>query len=152
MANSMRELLDRARDFHHQLSELYSQSLAIASDERAKILLDYMSAHETTLEQAIEDYKQEAASKQVLDHWVQFPPDTATCKCFDNVEALDSSMTVNDIISVVMQLDDCLIRFYRQLAEEAHNEIISNIFKRLLMLEESEERIAVRNALELEQI
>ena len=63
---STRELLDLVRDFHKQLSELYARMAEVATKEKVKMLLNYMSRHETQLEQCLARYEEHAAKSLLV--------------------------------------------------------------------------------------
>lgn len=144
-----RDLLDQVRDFHRQLSRCYAERADIAKDERATMLLEYMSRHELHLEKCLAAYEARAADR-ILDTWFKFTPDVAKCKCFECVD-LTPDMTINDIIQTAMWFDNCLIEFYNGMAERSVSQDVRELFNNLAQQEQEEEHSAVRNALEIEQ-
>ena len=46
---TVRDILDRVRNFHDQVGEYYHRLYSIADKERVRILLDYLSRHEKHL-------------------------------------------------------------------------------------------------------
>ena len=148
MAKTIRELIDQARDFHHQLAGFYEKLGGIAEQERVRLLLDYMSRHEGHLEQCLREYEDDTGA-DVLESCMSFTPGSATCQCFEGIE-LKPDMSTSDVINTAMKLDDCLVRFYRQIAENATNPRVRALFNQLMDLEQAEERITVRNAIEVD--
>ena len=51
-------------------------------------------------------------------------------------------------IKVAMDVDNCLLRFYREVAEHADTEKVRDVFKNLIEMEEAELRRLALNALQ----
>jgi len=115
---------------------------------RVSLLLDYLSQHEKGLARNLDDYEKGAAD-DVLDHWIQFTPSEALDAFFDEHE-LKPEMPLDEVVRTVLQFDDYLIAFYRQVAEETVSEEVRNLFTRLAEQEESDKRKTARGATELE--
>jgi hypothetical protein len=148
MAMSVRQLLDQARTFHHRMGEMCESMSRGTDPERVRLLLNYLSQHELKLEQSLQDYEKER-SHNVLDHWLDFTPCESLDTFFEE-HALKPGMPLSDIIRTVLQFDDCLIGFYRQVAEETVSEEVRNLFTHLVDQEESDKRKTARGAAELE--
>ena len=139
-----RDILNHARDFHRQVSEFYKRLSDKAEKQRVKMLLDYMSRHESNLERSMAKY-QEATSKEVLDTWFQYTHDEDTLALCRDTE-FKPDMTVEEVVRVALRLDDCLIKLYREMAARTDCNEAREIFKNLLALEESEKSKLARNA------
>jgi len=150
MAKSVRELLDQAKRFHHSLSELYGSVAEESLQARVKMLLAYMSRHERYLERCLADYEEET-SKKLLDHWFQFPADAPLCESIVQHE-LKPGMPFEEVVRLVLKLDDGLVRFYRQVAEETVGEEVKELFTRLAAQMERDEHKIARAACELDQL
>ncbi len=147
MAKTIRQLLDRARDVHHDLSERYEHLSRTAEGERVRLLLEYMSRHEDYLEQCLAQYEEDAEG-HVLDYWMRFEPEMDLSEC----GVLTPDMSIAEVITVALRLDECLVRFYRQIAENATSVEVRELFVRLTALEKREELLKVRNAIEMEDL
>lgn len=140
-----RDILEHARQFHHQVSKFYDQLSCQTEKERIKMLLDYMSRHERNMAAALEAFEQ-SAPVHLLNACYKvgrkFQP------CCEVVRDLDisSNMSVDDVIHMGMQFDDCLIAVYRDRAENAPDEKVRGIFQDLVELAEKEKRQLSRNA------
>jgi len=150
VSKTTRDLLDQVRDFHKRLSDFYANRADIAKDQRAKMLLEYMSRHELNLEQCLEEYE-DVGANEVLDTWFKFAPDIAEPECLDGVELKDD-MTVHDIIMTAILFDNCLIEFFKEMAEKAVSEHLREFFDSLVQLENSEKLKMMRSALQIDQI
>ena len=141
--------MDQVRDFHRRLGNFYAQMAESAEKERVKALLEYMSRHEHNLGQCIERYEGSAA-KDILDHWFQCTPDIAKCACFDGVD-LKPDMSVHDVLEKALWYDNCLVEFYRGMADLPVTSNLQNLFRNLVEMEEQEKKKAARVALEADQ-
>jgi len=141
----IRNMLDRVRDFHGQLAEYYSRLSDQAAQQRVKMLLDYMSSHEKNLQKSMAAYEDDA-SRQMLDSWV-------ACKRCETILAMCEQtpiapeMSVDGVTRVAMDVDRCLMRFYREVAECVESETVRDVFKNLVDMEEAELRELALNAL-----
>jgi len=57
------------------------------------------------------------------------------------------TMTVDGVIRVAMDVDNCLLRFYREVATNADSETVREVFRNLIDAEEGELRKLATNAL-----
>lgn len=143
----VRDMLDQVRDFHGQLSDYYQELSDSADQQRVKLLLDHMSDHERQLQDSLGAYE-EGASKQVMDTWVD-------CKYCDEVLAtcertpIAEESSVEGVINATMDIDNCLIRFYREVAEKVDSQTIRDVFRNLIDLEEGELRKLALSALQI---
>ena len=62
-----RDILDRARTFHNNISERYRTLSVAAEKEKVKMLLDYLSRHEKNLAKSLEEYEEDA-SREILEN------------------------------------------------------------------------------------
>ena len=145
----VRDILDRARVFHEQLSGFYANMEKTADREKSRILLNYMSRHEQNMVECLARYEKEAANR-VLDTWFKFPPEMKECRCFECVD-LKPSMSLDDIIDVALKVDQCLLKLYSETAEKSNSQEVRDLFRKLLELEQKEETECLRNALHYEQ-
>ncbi len=148
MAKSVRQLLDRAREYHRLLAEIYDRLEMVAEDTRVRMLLDYMRSHETKLEACIQEYEA-MAEERVLSDWLKFAPEIPSPRPVEDLQ-LDAAMTVTDVVRVALDFDNALMAFYRQAAENVVSQGVRDLFTALLDQEQQEERIMVRTAMESE--
>ncbi len=80
---TVKDVFDRIRTFHHRVGDYYDRLYSIADTERVKILLDYMSRHEKKLELCISEYEHDAA-KDVLEAWFKYTPASTYQQCFED--------------------------------------------------------------------
>jgi len=147
---TVKDVFDRVGKFHHQVSEYYHRLHDIADKERVKILLDYMSRHERKLEKYISEYEDDAP-KVVLDSWFKYTPASTYKECFEDSE-LNHDMSIEDVITVALRLDDCLINAFKRIVDSAESTRIKEVFCSLLRTAENEKRKFVQEALELREL
>jgi rubrerythrin len=143
----VRNTLDEVRDFHGQLAEYYGQLSDKAAQQRVKMLLDHMSSHERNLQSSMAAYE-EGASRQVMNTWV----DCSLCEelimsCEQTPIAPD--LDVDSVIKVAMEVDQCLLHFYREVARSADSETVRDVFRNLVDMEEAELRNLALSALQV---
>lgn len=145
----VRDILDRARQFHEALSEYYARNADQASNEKTSILLQYMSRHEKNMVECLSHYEGEAA-ESVLDTWFKFPPEMKHDHCFECM-TVTPDMTVEDMQKTALRVDQCLLEFYRKAGEKTSSPAVRDLFSQLQALEKKEETKALREALTFDQ-
>ena len=144
-----RDILQRAREFHAQLSDFYAQMGRTVGREKIRMLLTYMSRHESNLAECLGQYEKDAA-RRVLDTWFRYSPDQPLCKCFEGVQ-ISPDASVEDVVRMALQFDACLLDNYREMAERAVSVEVRELFQSLLKMEEKEGSALARNALLLDR-
>lgn len=138
-----REVLQHAKKFHEQVAGLCRRLSGECDEERIKMLLDYMSERERQLAKAIQQFTDET-SENVLDTWFQFALDKTGLHCPDF--ELTPETRTDDVIRLGMDLAQCLIDMYREIADNADSEEVRVVFRNLLESEEKEKLKLARNA------
>lgn len=147
-----KDVLDHVREFHQQLSAFYRNLIDKTNKERVRMLLDYLSRHEKHLEESMARYEAEV-SERILKTWFQYPPPKeilGICKTLavDEVEDL----SVDGVIKLALELDDCLIDLYKEMIRGSGSEEVREVFQSLLDMEKQEELELVRDSLELKDL
>ncbi len=145
--NQTKDVLDQARKFHRRLSAFYEDLKENVSVERTRALLDYMSRHETYLDQCLQEFKDQV-SDNILDTYMQYGSNASAQCLIDNFE-IKPEMTVDDVFAAAMHFDACLIKFYREMASKTTNEKVREIFENLLVMEQHEQIELSKQTLEL---
>lgn len=140
-----RDILANAESFHRQIGEYYHQLGDHAHKQRIKMLLEYLSRHEEHLADSLADFEQNA-STAVMETWFNSKHKLNACEILKDIQ-IAPEMSVDDVIDLGLQLDECLITMYRDLAENAQCEDVRSVFQNLLDMEEEEKRQLVRNSL-----
>lgn len=141
----IRDVLDEVRKFHGELAEYYRGLSGKADQRRVALLLDYMSSHEKNLEASLAAYERDAL-REVLDTWIECSHcDEVIASCRKTPIAPD--MSVEGVTKLAMDVDACLTRFYRTLANSTRSERLREVFTTLIEIEEAELRSLAMNAL-----
>jgi rubrerythrin len=141
----VRDLLEQAARFHGDLAGFYHRLAGEAGQERVKLLLDYMSTHETNLKDSLDVFDEEA-SEGVLNTWIDrdyCDRIVHACENMPQPPALD----VENVIHLAMTVDDSLIRFYEELERKTDVESVREVFRNLVSMEQTELRRLALNAL-----
>ncbi|HBY18744.1 MAG TPA: hypothetical protein DEH00_06185 [Candidatus Marinimicrobia bacterium] len=134
-----RDVLNYAKDFHHQLSRYYKTLNDKTDQVRLKMLLDYLTIHEEKLEKNIEHIEENISAK-VLETWFKYTLCEDLRKELSSMIIRIDDMSVEEIIRMAIQLDDCLIRIYKKIAQNSDIPEIRDIFTNLSELEDHEKR------------
>jgi hypothetical protein len=145
-----KEVLDQARKFHQRLGKFYEDLKDNASVEHTRALLDYMSRHETYLDQCLQEFKDQV-SVNVLDTFMQYGSDASSQVHIDRFE-IKPEMAVDDVVAAAMHFDACLIQFYREMATKSSNAKVREVFENLLVMEQHEQIELSKQTLELSSL
>jgi hypothetical protein len=107
------------------------------------MLLDYMGERERRLANAIDQFADETSSN-VLDTWFQYSHDPTNLKCPDF--NITPETTADDVMRLGLDLAQCLIDMYGEIAANADSEEIRGVFANLRDQEEKEKLKLARNA------
>lgn len=136
--NQTWEVLDHAREFHRRMILFYEDLLDVATDTETCELLEGLIVHEQTLETRLRLYE-ESLSDNMLDTFFKYMVD-GTEKHFseyDVPEDIDSAY----VITATRYFDECLSRFYQEMAKKAMSEKLREILENLQELEQQEQLV-----------
>lgn len=140
----VKDVLDYGIDLHMRLRDVYDQLGHQSEQTRVKMVLDYLSRHESNRQQAMQRFEA-GTRRKVLDQWLQYAPSS-------NIEQLlvdsnkCSNLTVDDVIAMAMRFDDALIALYRETATEIEDTKVREVFQNLAEMEYREKQRFVRDA------
>lgn len=142
----IKDILEQVRQFHGQLVNYFRQLSEKSGQQRLKMLLDHLSSHEAHLQQGLAVYE-EGAAKKIMNTWVdcrQCQEILITCKQVP----VTPDMSVDSVIRLAIDIDNCLLRFYREVANHAEAESVREVFRNLIEMEATEIRKLAMNALQ----
>ena len=142
----VRDVLDHAREFHHQVSACYQRLARQAANKRVRLMLEYMSQHEQGLENGLAKFTADSPAN-LLDAWFKFTHDESTLNALRQEAEFGPDMTLDDAVNLAMQFDNCLLNLYLEMARAAESTAINELFVSLLELEKAEKLKVARNAL-----
>ncbi len=144
--NQTKDLLDVAREFHIRMADLYRNMRDRAATEEAIQLIGTLIEHEQTLEQRLSEYETEV-STNILDTYFKYMVEKFMT-CFDEF-VMPLSMTSMDVIEVTRRFDECLARFYKDMAEKSLAEHVREVLLNLMQMELHEQMNLSRRTLEI---
>ncbi len=137
-AIEMRDVLERCRRFHHQLSEYYAQAEHDAQAEEVRAVLDLLAQHERRLEGCVALYAREA-NPAVLGAWFKVAPDDVGKHLLRDIQVRPDA-TVEEVLSLAQTFDQCLVHMYRELMARTQSDEVREALTGLLALEERGQR------------
>jgi 4-hydroxy-3-methylbut-2-en-1-yl diphosphate synthase IspG/GcpE len=145
-----KDVLDHVVKFHRQAGEVFQTLMEHTSNQRVRMLLDYMVRHEKNLERRIAEFRGNA-SERVLFGWFKYTHDEDIFSALRQVDT-DSDMEFDDVLDLAVELDAKLIELYEEMADRSPSEEVKEIFNCLLSQERREKNVLVRSALGLKDI
>lgn len=146
----VRNMLDHVRDFHQMLSEYYDQLSKETDKQRFKLLLDHMSKHEHDLSKGLGAYE-ESATRNVTDTYVDCEHCNQILATCEQTPILPET-GVDSVLTAAMDIDNCLLRFFREVADYAETERVRGVFRNLVEMEEAELRNLALSALQVRDV
>lgn len=147
---TMKDVIDYSRELHNRLSQQYSELEQLATSERARLMLDYLQRHERHLAETLDQYEVVAA-KGLMDTWLQYAPDFPIDTLLD--KARNSALNdVDKLVASALEIDDCMLKIYRDIVEKSDLDDIKELAKSLLQMENNEEHNIARNAFRLQDL
>jgi len=143
---TMRDVLQRAENFHRDLSAYFERRGTHEKQEKIKMLLDYLARHQSNLAQAVKAFS-EHGQPQVLNTWLQYTTPELPREC-----AISAQMTFDEVIDIALAFDDSLLDLYRTVLREADIPAVREVAESLLAMESEERRRRTRSIEELQDM
>ena len=134
----VKNILDRAIEFHQLLEDFYSKIEDISQKDSVKLLVNYMARHENVLKHQLSKITEEQ-SHQLKEVWVKYELEFATCRCLENLK-IDKDSSVDDVVDAGLQLNQCLINLYHYMSEKSPTEEVGTLFSQLELMEIAEKK------------
>ncbi len=153
MQKQVREIIQTVQQYHSNLSLEYQSLKDEAYDQRAILLLNYLSGREKKIAGSLERYLHDSSSK-ALNTWVKCVP----CLPVDvfsychNKLNFEPPLYADDILEIAIHYDDCLVGFFNNLVRESDYSATENLFSMLLNNAKKEEMNLARDVLWLNDI
>jgi len=145
---TIRDILIFSENLHRHAAVLYERLRDTTQKERVDMLFKLLVRHEEKLALALSRYQDDNRSA-ILEEWHQFEPADVADLVRDANE-LHDDMSIHDLLSLALKVDDYLIAAYQQLAADASSTEARELFEDLATLEQAEEASAVRAALSVD--
>lgn len=147
---TVKDVVDHSRRLHQQISQLYADMSQQHTQERVKMLLDYLQRHEKHLEEVLCQFEQDKSQK-VLDSWFQYAPDQDLTDVLSKI-AISDHMSTDEVIAMALKLDDYFIELYGSMVESSHSSDAQSVFQNLLDMEKQEKIKTARTALSIQDM
>lgn len=145
------DVLDWTLAFHQNLSKCMAHCADKQENERAKLLLDYLSEQEKYLSTVIEGFQQ-SASTNALNTWCYEYLDKYPIVRHEKCTTPFSELSASEIIREVEYLHSQIIAFYRYLGSRADAPSARALLDQLTALEEHEAMRMTQSANRLEDL
>ena len=134
---SIADVLHHAQEFESMLADYYHDVAEHSSKEGVKMLSDYMSRHRIRIAEQLAKLPPERVNR-ICSTPLHYEPQAADCRCFEGVE-LPPDATAAQVLDVAVTFDECLIKLYRQVAQQPVDEDVRELFEGLIHSEERDE-------------
>jgi hypothetical protein len=153
MNKQVKEIIEKIRSFHKDLGDYYLLLKDKAGDQRACMMLDYLSRREDYIAEYLEKYLHDAR-ESVLNAWVKYVPWLPNDVFVHCVEELNITppLYVEDILDIALHYDQCLVEFFSVLVHESESTRAQEIFSNLLCAARKEELKLSHNTLWLNDL
>lgn len=136
------DLVKRSEAFHRRLQTYYSQLRGKVANERVLLALDYLVEHEARMETELRQYEQHVP-ENVAARWFNYSPNDELERLLAESD-LPTDVTIEQLSTWVAQLNDALVRYYRQFEEASWPEPLREVMERLVEMEREEQKRIVR--------
>jgi hypothetical protein len=115
------ELIDWTRKLHEHLARCLAQGASQHKEERARMLLEYLAAHEAEMERVVGEFEHTASSKALKTYvpYLYAELEQRPIRTHRIGDVPYGSLSIDDIFREVFDFHDQVIDFYRQLSNEA---------------------------------
>lgn len=131
------ELIDWTRQLHGHLANCLDKAIDENQDERAKLLLAYLSNHEAEIEQIVVEFERQADPK-AMQTYVYDLLSHQPIKTSQPCEIPFGKLDFDDICREVFNLHEQMIELYRTLSSKAEIPEARSLLESLLEMEEQE--------------
>lgn len=134
---TVKDVLHWTREFHHYLSQCLSHCKSKNTSERARMVLDYLSDHETKLQNVIAGFET-SGNEHALNTWcieyLEKQPIVQHVHCEQPFSKLDAEQIMDAVVDQHCQV----IELYRYLATRVEIPVAKELMETLLSVEEYE--------------
>lgn len=142
---TVRDVLELSQDIHSSASNLYEQLREQTQRERVDMLLKFLSRHEDEMAEVLAKVAADV-NDRVLDEWHQTEL-TSVAQILDGCKECHPDISVDELVSMALRVDDSLISLYKHMASESSTDDARQLFNNLVLLEENEKMKTARAAL-----
>lgn len=148
---TLKDVLHWTKEFHQHLSQCLAHCADQNTDDRARMMLGYLSEHEKTLTDVVSGFER-SGDEHALNTWcyeyLEHHPITQHAHCDSPFAELDAKQ----IIEVIVDQHQQVIELYRYLASRADIPSVKELVESLQSLEEHEVMRMVQSSNRLSDI
>jgi len=127
------EVLVGAREVHARACELFSQLSAKAEDEEARVLLSFLTEHESKMAEKFTSYLADAP-QPLLRSWTQYSLEVEPKKFFRDL-SVHNEMSVEEIAAVSCSIESYLVGLFEEMSTTAVTSDARLVFSSLMSME-----------------
>lgn len=142
---TVKDLLTYLQKFHTDLSTTLQRVADRISEEKSRVILNYIAEQQKALERCLQECEAET-DEAVVRTWLKFPPTLPECRCFDGMD-WPENITPAEIVQRFQRIHSCLLQLYQRMADEAPTPDVREFFSELLQTEQSEHARVLAEAL-----
>ncbi|KEA62905.1 hypothetical protein ADIMK_2875 [Marinobacterium lacunae] len=135
--DTFRDIIHWTKAYHQQLSDSLKKSSDANRDEKARLLLDYLSEHEAKLARAVDAFEK-SDNLKALNTWVMEYLDKKPIKSFAQIDAPFADLSAEEIIQRVEEEHRDIVELYKFLAGRAVATPAVDLLEELAALERHE--------------
>jgi len=134
------QVLEHAEKFERMLAEFYANISNETEREGVRLLTDYMSRHRIRSHEILSKLPVDSADQiyKIYHTPLQYEPCGADKHSFDNIN-LSPDATSSRVLDAAIQLDECLVDFYKQVVNQPIDQNVKQLFEGLIQAEEYDE-------------
>ena len=136
------DIVKHTRDCHRTLQRYYRDLKGRVASERVQLALDFLIAHEASMETALSQYETQVPHN-IAQRWFKYSPNEELKRLLAE-EDLPPDMSIEHLSAWVARLNDGLIQSYRQFEEASWPEPLREVMQRLVALEHEGRKRVVR--------
>jgi rubrerythrin len=146
----VKDVLDFGKKMHASIQECYAHLEGKSDQERIRMLLNHLARHEKNLEENLARFSADARPK-ILGAWLNHVPQSKMDELVGHCLVLQGA-SVDDVIRMAMEFDDALIDLYREVAREATNTDVKQVFLNLVDQENQQKLNLVQSVNQLREM
>ncbi|TAN48182.1 MAG: hypothetical protein EPN21_15410 [Methylococcaceae bacterium] len=139
----VKDFLDYGRELHGEIQAFYDTLSEQSDKERVRMLLDYLSRHEKTMEESLHRFEQ-VTRQSILAVWLEHVPRLSIQEIIDEC-GIKAGATLDDVLAIALKFDAAMIKLYRDVAENAKDARVKEVFNNIADMEVSEDNKLLRS-------
>ena len=133
---TIREILTKVEDFHHEFGRRLYEAEELAEDNEAKLMLGFLGNHQRELADILSHMEKDSPENiTTLNEWVQFDTNVEDPRAFLREFRVAPDATPQQVLRAANELDVCLFCLYKGMAKGSATPKAQRLFARLARLE-----------------